>query len=124
MGLLFKIRAVIAALLLVMHTSGGPLGHLGIMLFIGRFTRVAAAQQFDLTRAATCSKLVLAQVASRRWDQRLEATHQSTATASTGASNAMNNTHGARLTHSPACGTFGGPYAYSPAFSTRVAWPS
>jgi hypothetical protein len=65
MRLFTRIRAVIAALALVMHApTGGEFGHLGISLFIGRFTRVAAAQQFDITRPAPQRKLVLAQVAA------------------------------------------------------------
>jgi len=65
MRLFTQIRAVIAALVLVMHAPlGGEFGHLGISLFVGRFTRVAAAQQFDPTRATPREKLVLAQVAA------------------------------------------------------------
>jgi hypothetical protein len=48
---LLQIRAAVAALVLAGHS---PLdmqtGHLGIALFIGRLTRVAAAQQFDPTK--------------------------------------------------------------------------
>jgi hypothetical protein len=65
MSLVVTIRAVIAALVLVMHSPvGGHVGPLGLGLFVGRFTRVAAAQQFDPTRAAPATKSVLAQVAA------------------------------------------------------------
>jgi hypothetical protein len=62
MRLIIQIRALIT---LIVLASNSPLGlaiaqvdwgthgsHLGISLFIGRFTRVAAAQQFDPSRAA------------------------------------------------------------------------
>ena len=65
MSLVATIRAVIAALVLVTHSPvGGHVGPVGLGLFVGRFTRVAAAQQFDPTRATEMTRSVLGQVSA------------------------------------------------------------
>jgi hypothetical protein len=45
-------RALVTLIVLANHTPVAHVDQLGLSLFIGRFTRVAAAQQFDPTRAA------------------------------------------------------------------------
>jgi hypothetical protein len=49
MRLLTQIRAVIALLVLASHS---PLHPTGVSMFVGRFSRVAVAQQFDPAKAA------------------------------------------------------------------------
>ena len=45
-------RALVTLIVLANHTPVAHVDQLGLSLFIGRFTRVAAAQQFDPTRPA------------------------------------------------------------------------
>ena len=65
--------------------GAGHAGHLAISLFIGRRTRVAASQQFDVANSARAQLVGL----------------PSTGTASTGDSNAMKSTQGTALAHVP-----------------------
>jgi len=55
MRLIAKIRALVTLLVLASHAPAAHDGYLGISLFVGRFSRVAAAQQFDPTHAASCT---------------------------------------------------------------------
>jgi polyisoprenoid-binding protein YceI len=51
--LLFRqLRALLTLIVLANHTPVAHVDQLGLSLFVGRFTRVAAAQQFDPTRPA------------------------------------------------------------------------
>jgi hypothetical protein len=56
MRLVSRIRALFTLIVMISHSPlgwGAELdGQLGVFMFTGRFTRVAAAQQFDPTSAA------------------------------------------------------------------------
>jgi hypothetical protein len=57
MRLLRQIRALVTMIALASHTPIGHVDQLGLSLFVGRFTRVAAAQQFDPTRPTVALSL-------------------------------------------------------------------
>ena len=66
MRLIRQIRLLVTLIVLASHSPLGAAqgGDLGISLFVGRFTRVAAAQQLDPTKAAQPVTLQLRAVAS------------------------------------------------------------
>ena len=65
MRLFSQIRALVTMIVLATHTPMGHADQLGLSLFIGRFTRVAAAQEFDPTRS---SQTLRAQCLARNED--------------------------------------------------------
>jgi len=81
MRLFTQIRALVAMIVLASHSPvglalgqletdwGAHVAHMGISLFVGRFTRVAAAQQFEPTQTgiSRCpSRFVLRAIAAMK----------------------------------------------------------